>query len=226
MPRISLSHVTHINESCRTYEWVKSHIWTSHVTHINETCHTYQWVMSPISMSYVTHINQTYPTHLQRELNGRYACIREACCDMGLLSSRRWTACARHVTHVNGSCHTYEYVMSHKGISHVTRVNVSCHKRSILRHKMCVSSCHLTACGSRIKYITESCHTVQWVISHMKNVKRMNEPCMNVSRHVYEWVMSHTSPSHVIQFNESFHTFEKCQTYEWAMYECVMPHVW
>ena len=27
-------HVTHMNESCHTYEWVMSHIWMSHVTHI------------------------------------------------------------------------------------------------------------------------------------------------------------------------------------------------
>ena len=26
-----MSHVAHTNESCRTYEWVMSHIWTSHV---------------------------------------------------------------------------------------------------------------------------------------------------------------------------------------------------
>ena len=35
-----MSHVTHMNESCHTYEWVMSHIWMSHVTHMNESCHT------------------------------------------------------------------------------------------------------------------------------------------------------------------------------------------
>ena len=41
-----MSHVTHMNESCHTYEWVVSHIfWMSHVTHMNESCHTYEWVM-------------------------------------------------------------------------------------------------------------------------------------------------------------------------------------
>ena len=37
-----LRHVTHINESCHTYESVMSHISMSHVTHMNESCHTYQ----------------------------------------------------------------------------------------------------------------------------------------------------------------------------------------
>ena len=39
-------HVTHINLSCHTYEWVMSHIWMSHVTHMSESCHTHEWVMS------------------------------------------------------------------------------------------------------------------------------------------------------------------------------------
>jgi len=32
-----MSHVTHMNESCHTYEWVMSHIWMSPVTHMNES---------------------------------------------------------------------------------------------------------------------------------------------------------------------------------------------
>jgi len=28
--------------SCHTYGWVMSHIWMSHVTHMNESCHTYE----------------------------------------------------------------------------------------------------------------------------------------------------------------------------------------
>jgi len=48
MSHIWMSHVTHMNDSCHTYERVMSHIWTSHVTHMNESCHTYEWVMSHI----------------------------------------------------------------------------------------------------------------------------------------------------------------------------------
>ena len=44
-----------MNESCLTYkyEWVVSHIWVSHDSHMNERCHTYQRVMSHIAMSHV-----------------------------------------------------------------------------------------------------------------------------------------------------------------------------
>jgi len=34
-----------MDESCNGYERVMSHIWTSHVTHMNESRHTYEWVM-------------------------------------------------------------------------------------------------------------------------------------------------------------------------------------
>ena len=40
---IWMSHVTHMNGSCHTYEWVMSHIWMGHVTHMHESCHTYSW---------------------------------------------------------------------------------------------------------------------------------------------------------------------------------------
>ena len=40
--------VTHVNESCRTYEWVMSHIQMGDITPTNELCHTYAWVMSQI----------------------------------------------------------------------------------------------------------------------------------------------------------------------------------
>jgi len=51
-----MSHVTHMNESCHTYElvmprtheWVMIHMWMSHVTYMNESCHTYEWVVSCI----------------------------------------------------------------------------------------------------------------------------------------------------------------------------------
>jgi len=64
MSHIWMSHVTHMNESCHTYEWVMSHIWMSLVTHMNESCHTYEWVMSHIWMSTVsaTHVN-VFATH-------------------------------------------------------------------------------------------------------------------------------------------------------------------
>ena len=57
-----MSHVTHMNESCHTYERVMSHIWTSHVTHMNESRHTNVWAMPHIWTSHVSHINESCHT--------------------------------------------------------------------------------------------------------------------------------------------------------------------
>ena len=73
----TMSQITHINESCHTYERVMSHIRMGHVTRMNElrhgSCHTYErvmyvWVMSHIRMSHVgmghvTHMNESWHTY-------------------------------------------------------------------------------------------------------------------------------------------------------------------
>jgi len=41
-----ISHVTHLNESCHTFEWVMPHTWMSHVTHLNESYHAHKWIAS------------------------------------------------------------------------------------------------------------------------------------------------------------------------------------
>jgi len=44
--RTSSLPVSHINESCRTYKWVMSHLGMTHVTHVNGSYHI--WI-SPVS---------------------------------------------------------------------------------------------------------------------------------------------------------------------------------
>jgi len=116
MPHERMSHVTYMNESCYTYEWVMSHIqwvishtwmshvthmdelWMSHVTHMNESCHAYEWVMSHIWMSHVTHVNESCHTCTIGNYHGGFA------------AGMRWVPhiWISHVTHMNESCHTYE----------------------------------------------------------------------------------------------------------------------
>jgi len=85
---VRMSHVTHVNGSCRTYEWDLSHIWMSHVTHMDESCHPYEWViahvewvLSHIWMSHVPHVH-VY-THVLHE---------------SWVMSHIWMS---HVTHMN-----------------------------------------------------------------------------------------------------------------------------
>jgi len=109
LPHIWMSHVTRMNESCHTFEWVMSiyecvmsHVWMSHVTRMNESRHTYEWVTSHIRMSHVAHIRISHVTHISMS----------------------------HVTHMNDSRHTNERVMSYMRMrhrtSHVIYESVTC----------------------------------------------------------------------------------------------------
>jgi len=63
MSHIWLRHVTCMNESCRTYESVRTHVWMSHVTHMNQSCHTCQWVTSHTWMGHVSRMNVSCHTY-------------------------------------------------------------------------------------------------------------------------------------------------------------------
>jgi len=62
MPHIWVSHATHMNTSCHTYQWDMPYVWVmsyinesrtirSHATHVNTSCHTYQWDMPYVWMT-------------------------------------------------------------------------------------------------------------------------------------------------------------------------------
>ena len=40
------NHVSYMTEACFTCGWVRSHIWIRHVSHVNESCHTYEGTLS------------------------------------------------------------------------------------------------------------------------------------------------------------------------------------
>ena len=104
MAHIWVSHVTHMNETCHTNEWVMPHIWRSHVTHMNASCHTFAWVMSHTWTSHVTHMHVSRHTHW--------------------LPEREWVMShigMSHGTHRSESLHTHERVMSHISLSHATQ---------------------------------------------------------------------------------------------------------
>jgi len=105
-----MSHATHMNESCHTYEWVMSHIWMSHVTPMNKSCHTHEWVMSHTWMSHtyecvIAHEWMNYVihalTHLESLTHGTHK-------SRGIPFLQRSL-----ISHTTESCHTYEWVMAH-----------------------------------------------------------------------------------------------------------------
>jgi len=107
-------HVTRVNESCHTYEWVMSHIWMSHVTHASESCHTYEWVMLHVWVSHEWDLSHIWTRHVTNRSFHTHQSVM----------SHIWMS----LTYIDGSCHTYGWVMSHIWMRHVTHINESCHK--------------------------------------------------------------------------------------------------
>ena len=148
----TMSHVTHVDESCHTCEWVMSHMWMSHVTHDNESCHTCEWVMS------LTHVDESCHTCawvMSHMTMSHVTHVNESCHTCEWVMSQMWMS---HVTHVNESFHTWQWVMSHMTMSHVTHVNESCHTCGWVMSHMWMS--HVT-------HVNESRHTCASVTSHM-----------------------------------------------------------
>ena len=130
-----MSHVTHIwkHLSYHTYEWVMSHVWISHMTRMNESCHTHLAtpVMSHVWMSHVTHMNgDVIHIWLLNAVNQVFFFLSRGYVISHIATRHMnviWLVRMRHVTHMNESCHKYEWVMSHIWMSHVTHMNESCH---------------------------------------------------------------------------------------------------
>ena len=100
---------------------------------------------------------------------------------------------------MNGSCHTYKWVVSHVWMSRLTRMDVSCHTcewalRNLNWIHMCsyvsIHTCFYASC-----HAYEMSHTVSGVVSHMR--MSAAEPELNscvfiyAISHVFLRVMSH-----------------------------------
>ena len=196
-----MSHDTHMNGSCHTYEWVMSHVWMSHVAHMNESCrtgcywmrygniyvyiicvcparfheswHSYEWVMSHVWMSHVTRMNEM-----------------------------------SHVAHMNESCYTgcywmrygniYVYIICvcpasfHTWISQIPRINESCLTFDLVVLHVWVSHTYMhiaaTHCNTSVmtqmcvefvtKYCTAThCNTLQHTATHCNTLQHTATHC-------------------------------------------------
>ena len=93
-------YTTPFNKSCRTYQWVVSHLWIGRVVDVKTWCDTYESVVS---------------------LWKRGVAMR-AWCRYESVVSLIWV---RGVTHMSASCDTYECVVWHiwvRGVTHINRV--------------------------------------------------------------------------------------------------------
>ena len=126
------------------------------------------------------------------------------------------------VTHMNVSCHIYEWIMSHTWTSHVTRVKAPCYRKRVMSRIWM----------GQIIHMNETCHTCvspvlrdKGRVTNMSHghtyeqfvrVTHMNNTCHTCENQIYvKRVMSHIWMNHVT------HTNGSCHTYKW-----VVLHLW
>jgi len=238
--------------------------WISHVTLVNESCRTWKCVISQITLD--SHMSPHTSDVCQAESEEKTCDIAE---DLEIAASRDAPPSRMsHGTHMNVSCHTYEWVMSHMKMCHFTNHTWLTHLSNSYQAEFEEIMCEIPedleiaasrdaplvlafwselvtetrsagknesrhACGLvtwhmwiiHVTHANESCHTCEGVMSHMNKVlvlafwselvTETRSAGKNESCHTREWVMSHLWMSHVTHVNES------CHTCEW-----VMSHVW
>jgi len=115
---LKYASLTHMDESCQTYGYFMSHIWTSNVTHLDTSRHTHIW------MCHVTHVDQSchmYESFMSLVWISRVTPMYESRHTYEWVTSwqlkESYDASMSHVTPMYESCHTYEWVMSHIWIS-------------------------------------------------------------------------------------------------------------
>ena len=158
-----MSHVTPVNESCHTYEWVMVHISMSHGTHVNESWHTCEGVMTKMYMSQrqkyflcatwlihmcdMTHIHKSHKTqsHVCNVTNTNeqfHTCM---------LGPRQMDE-----SHCKHTCESLQAHMWVTASTHVTRVTPSTHVKELWH------ICKLVMAHMRMNHgthVNESCHT-------------------------------------------------------------------
>jgi len=168
-----MSHVAH-SESCR-----------SHVTHMNESCHTHEWVMSTMCKSYRSQL-----THIKESCQpcGRGAGVIP--CSLRKTAGIMPHMWKSHVTHVeeltpaarpheskrafvteelHESCHTHVKVMSHMQKSWLLKLVRTKAEELSLRK----------SCRSHVTHMNGSCHTRK--MRHTTHIHMMHESRMNGS---------------------------------------------
>jgi len=131
-----MRHISRMNKSCRTYEWVMSQV----VPHMNESSHTYAstsgidtWIyhahlfvrlspwfvhMCDVTLLYHLLVLHGFESHIWKHIRHRTMNLRKS----STHSYIRYESCL-----MNGACFTCEWVRSHIWMRHLSHVNESCH---------------------------------------------------------------------------------------------------
>ena len=163
-----------------------SHIWMSHVTHMNKSCHTYEWVM--LYMLHISHIEIKEGVYIGFAA-GAIICshLRAQVC---VECQKIWYILLHGIECVFS--HPTHYIGFAAGVivcrNLRAHISVGCQKVwCILLHGIvCAFSPYtlhmIRSWRPRLppsELMNESCHTYEWVMSHMwmSHVTLMNESC-------------------------------------------------
>jgi len=207
-----MSHVTCMEESCRTYQWVMSHISMSHVAHMNTSRNVaYEkvvwsciWMRCLQSIDHialqmsimngscqvwsVTHVHDSRHKHLWIS----HITVKEYCYTNERVMPHIWKS---RVAHINKSCCTYEWVMSQMNVlSHIwTRHVQACQTcRQVISH---ISTCNVTHIHQQFRTYKRESDLFNCVILQMYDVG------LHFSR-----FPTHVWMSHITRINKSCHT--------------------
>jgi len=210
-----MSHVTHVDESCHTSEWVMSHIhewvmwhiWMSHVSRMNESCNTYEWVMSHIWMSHVTHMNEPcHTSHVENagvflrarsnRLHALPAARNSTCCDIN-----------RHTLLYKGTGLKPPGCIHSIRTRHATWLQL---KMQMQTEEYDSVKNHDSPCSSGVIKLCEPATVLPSIVCTSKSKKQ------KVHKEVLD--VHNTLEIHMCDMT---HLYESCHTYEW-----VILHIW
>jgi len=181
---LSMSHVAHINDSFRTYQW-KSYMnagnYNSNISRKKQAwVMSCEWVISHMSKTLACHVNESFRTrqrllHINAGKNNSKISRK----------NQAWVMWMSYVAHLRRQVsHTNAGNAGNAGIN---RCNASSKKWTrVMSHVWRSRDVTSHTWMSHVTHMNESRHTHEWVTSHtwMSHVTHMNE--------AHEWVTSHT----------------------------------
>ena len=166
-------------------------MWGSFMAHVRMTCITHEpsicgWVMSHTVQRTLQHTGNTLTSDVRTHCNTLQHTLQHT-----LQNTLQHTL--QHALQ-HALQHTLQHTLQHaRRRTHMAHVWMTC-----VTHEM-----------MHVIYTNESCHTDEWVMSHirMNHVTQMNELCHTheeyESWHMYEWRASHTNQ---VSMHQSCHT--------------------
>jgi len=215
---------TREGQSCHTDEgWFMPHIWMSHITHINEACHTYECGMSHIWMRHISYKNE--PCHTPRHT---YAGVLSHMDVKGATySSVKWECVLSHVvTNTRDWCHIWVPWVPH---THLWSERVSYHTSS-RTHESDVTygyhGCHILICEVQVSHVVQvrDSHSSPINRTHLQSESVLYHTCVRETCHICD--MSHMWH---VTYAEGNHIYKAGMSHIWRTHpnvrKCAISHI-